>query len=84
MDGTSVVATAPVATVIGRKYRIRIPNNIAGGTFWVDLGAGTTQFGSLGPANTHVEITAISASSTIRIGRWALTPVGTVGSITIR
>lgn len=82
-DNVTFALSSP--TVAGRFYEVLIPNNMPGGSFYVDFGSGTgSQVGALGSSTQRIILTCTASGSVIRVGRWTGSPTGTIGPISVR
>jgi hypothetical protein len=81
----SVSFTLSANTVAGRFYEVAIPNNVSGGSFYIDFGGSTgSQIGALGAATQRIILTCTAPGSVIRVGYWLGTPSGTIGPISVK
>lgn len=85
ITASAISFTLSTPTVIGNSYLITIPSNISGGTWYIDLGPSTSasQIGTLSNPG-KVVLLANNVSSVIRVGRWAGSPTGTIGTISVK
>jgi len=73
------------ATEPNAHYLVDIPNTMPASGFYVDFGGGTgSQVGTLSSTTTSLILTCTSAGTVLRVGRWAGSPSGTIGPITVK
>lgn len=69
-----------------RRFLVLCPNTMPLLGFFLDFGPGTSasQIGGLSSSTTSVIMTSQTDVSVIRAGRWAGTPTGTIGPLSVR
>jgi len=73
------------ATVVGRRYRISIPNTIPANGFYADFGTGTgSQVGYLSSDFSSVILTCTAPGTVIRVGRWSGVVSGSIGPLSVK
>lgn len=72
-------------TVAGRRYLVTIPNTMPASGFYADFGSGTgSQVGNFSSNVQQTILTCTAPGSIIRIGRWAGSPSGSIGPISVK
>ena len=80
----NVVFTLSTPLEVGKVYEVATPNDMTANGFYVDTAGGSAQFGGLGSSDAAVILVCTGATSSLRVGRWAGSPSGTIGPISIR
>jgi hypothetical protein len=73
------------ATVVGRLYRISIPNTMSKNGFYANFGSGTgSQVGGLSSDFSSVILTCTAPGTVIRVGRWSGAVPGSIGPLSVK